>query len=220
MFDGALPDGSPCGRFRLDRRQRLLFDADDRILSLRPRAVGVLDILLQQPGRVVSRRALLDAVWRNLAVTDDSLTQCVVEIRRAIAGSGATLRTFPRNGYRLDIGDDRALPSIAVQPFLQHGGGVLGDALSQEVAVELARDGVTVLLGGSARFRLLGSLRPVGPTHRLVVQLVEVASGVLRWGGAFDLAEEPSGCIARRVADEVRRRIAPREPALGGYAQA
>jgi hypothetical protein len=220
MFGGAAPGGSPCGAFRLDRRQRLLFDAEGRVVPLRPRAAGVLDILLQQPGRVVSRRVLLDQVWQNLAVTDDSLTQCVVEIRRAIAGSGVTLRTVPRRGYRLDIGEGTVLPTIAVRHFPQHGGGVLGDALAQEVAVELVRDGVPVVLGGHACFYLLGSVRPVGSSHRLVVQLVEAPSSAVCWGGVFDLAEELSAGIARRIAEEVRRRIAPPGAALGGYAQA
>jgi adenylate cyclase len=53
---------------------------------------------------VVSKDALMEAVWPGLAVTDDSLVQCIGDIRRALRDQAKTLlRTVPRRGYRLDL---------------------------------------------------------------------------------------------------------------------
>ncbi len=73
-------------------------------MTVSPRAMGVLNTLRQSAMQVVSRDALLDAVWPNLTVTDESLTQAVAEIRRAFAVIGADrdlIATVPKAGYRL-----------------------------------------------------------------------------------------------------------------------
>ena len=56
-----------------------------------------------RPGRVLSKPELLDAVWPGVIVTDDSLSQCVNELRAALGESGQRLlKTVPRRGYMLD----------------------------------------------------------------------------------------------------------------------
>lgn len=73
-------------------------------VELRPKSSEVLKYLLDHPERVVSKSELLDAVWPGCAVTDDSLVQCIVEIRRAIRGDHhVQLRTMPKRGYRLNV---------------------------------------------------------------------------------------------------------------------
>lgn len=42
------------------------------------------------------------AVWPDTHVTDDSLVQCISEIRRALGKDGTRLRTVPKQGYRLN----------------------------------------------------------------------------------------------------------------------
>jgi DNA-binding winged helix-turn-helix (wHTH) protein len=54
-----------------------------RELALRPKSYAVLEYLAQRPGTLVSRRELLDQVWGSTVVTGDSVTQCIVEIRKA-----------------------------------------------------------------------------------------------------------------------------------------
>ena len=49
---------------------------------------------------LVERRALMDAVWGTTVVTEDSLTQCIIEVRRALDDRGQKLvRTVPRRGF-------------------------------------------------------------------------------------------------------------------------
>ncbi len=77
----------------------------DRV-ELRPKAFAVLRLLAQHAGRPVSRGRILDEVWPGLFVSDGSVTQCIVEARRALGPDGGQLlRTLPKRGYIL--GDAR-----------------------------------------------------------------------------------------------------------------
>jgi len=80
---------------------------------LRPKSYAVLRHLVEHPGRLVGKQELLDAVWGSTVVTEGSLTQCVVEIRRALGDTDQRLlRTIPRQGFMLDATvTARSLPS-------------------------------------------------------------------------------------------------------------
>ena len=87
--------------FTLDLTRGVL-TAEAREVTLRPKTTAVLAHLLAHAGQVVSRDTLLTAVWGDVAITDDSLTQCVSEIRRALGTAGAgVLETHARRGYRM-----------------------------------------------------------------------------------------------------------------------
>jgi DNA-binding winged helix-turn-helix (wHTH) protein/Flp pilus assembly protein TadD len=76
----------------------------DVAVHLTPRAMSVLVHLGAARGAVVTRNALLDAVWSHLAVTPDALTQCIAELRRAFGDDSRrpqVLETIPRVGVRL-----------------------------------------------------------------------------------------------------------------------
>lgn len=95
-----------------DRGRAELRRADDGTpLRVRPQSLKVLEILADNAGRLVTRETLSAAVWPDVVVTEDSLVQCVTEIRRAIGDSRhELLRTVPRRGYRLEA----ATPTAAV----------------------------------------------------------------------------------------------------------
>ena len=69
-------------------------------LPLRPKAYDVLLYLAQHRGRVVSKDELMEAVWPNVFVTENSLVQCVSDIRAALGEEGPSiLKTVARRGY-------------------------------------------------------------------------------------------------------------------------
>ncbi len=73
---------------------------DGRDIQLRPQSFAVLSYLVQHYGVLVTKQDLQDAVWGNKAVTDDSLTHCLVDIRRALGDDAHTMiRTVPRRGF-------------------------------------------------------------------------------------------------------------------------
>ncbi len=73
-------------------------------VPLRPQCFDVLRYLAHNVGRVVTKDELMAAVWQDIAVTDDSLVQCIHEIRRAIGDERHdVLRTVPRRGYLFEF---------------------------------------------------------------------------------------------------------------------
>src|SRR4051794_4949979 len=73
-------------------------------VRVEPKAMAVLMALAARPGEVVSREALLTAVWPGVVVGDEALTQCIIKLRRALADSPrkpAYIETIAKKGYRL-----------------------------------------------------------------------------------------------------------------------
>ncbi len=66
--------------------------------------MGLLVHLADHAGRTVSREALFRALWPGLIVSDDTLTQVVIKLRKALgdnARSPSYIQTVPKSGYRL-----------------------------------------------------------------------------------------------------------------------
>ena len=87
--------------FTLDTHRQLLLHGDDAV-RLRPRTHDVLAYLAAHAGRLVSKQELMEAVWGDVAVTDDSLVQCLMEIRRALGPAQDVVTTVRGRGYLLD----------------------------------------------------------------------------------------------------------------------
>src|SRR5205085_2226329 len=89
-------------RFALDLRRGCLLAGEEEI-ALRPKTFEFLRYLAGHPGRLVSKDELLAAVWPNVMVTEDSLFQCVAELRRALQDQDQRLiKTVQRRGYRFE----------------------------------------------------------------------------------------------------------------------
>ena len=76
----------------------------DRLVKVEPKAMAVLVYLADRPGQVVSRDALLSAVWPDVIVGDDALTQVVVKLRKALGDAPDAptyIQTISKRGYRL-----------------------------------------------------------------------------------------------------------------------
>jgi TolB-like protein/DNA-binding winged helix-turn-helix (wHTH) protein len=88
----------------VDLSNESLSDRCGKSVDLRPQAFAVLRHLARNPNRLVTKHELMQAVWAGTAVTDDSLVQCVHEIRRALKDDGhAILKTRARRGYTLAL---------------------------------------------------------------------------------------------------------------------
>ena len=96
---------------------------------LRAKSFRVLELLLARRGELVARDELLRDAWPDVIVSDDSLAQCISDIRRALGPrSAALLRTVPRRGYVLEEEGGNALPKAhphrAIRPGLVAAAGV------------------------------------------------------------------------------------------------
>lgn len=77
-----------------------------RDVTLTDRQATLLLHLLRQPGAVVSKDVLVNLVWGDVAVTDNSVEQVVSSLRRLLkdaAGEQVFVETVPRRGYRLAV---------------------------------------------------------------------------------------------------------------------
>jgi len=90
------------GSVTYDFKSDLLLDAGGNAVLLRNQSQKVLRLLIENRGKVLSKDQIMDAVWQGVAVTDDSLTQCIADIRRVIKDRKKDIvKTVSKQGYIL-----------------------------------------------------------------------------------------------------------------------
>ncbi len=107
------PPNYQFGEFILDVTRGCLVKAGEEV-KLRPKVYETLKYLVEHPGRLIGKQELMQAVWPDTFVTDDSLVQCTLELRRALDDrSQHLLKTVPRRGY--------VFTAEVIQPATQAG---------------------------------------------------------------------------------------------------
>jgi DNA-binding winged helix-turn-helix (wHTH) protein len=128
------------GEFTLDLEAGFLRRGNEEV-PLRPKSFQVLCYLVERQGHLVSKSDLMDAVWPDAAITDNSLAQCLIEIRRALHDEDQTLiRTVKGRGY--------VFTRVAEPPVIEmarHG---------SEVVVKTSRSAQLSAIQSSQRKRL------------------------------------------------------------------
>ena len=90
------------GSFRLDLGDGLLSRHGAEV-RLPPRAMTILQHLVERAGRIVSKQALMDLAWKDAHVSETSLTEAVGLIRQALGDDPQQptfIQTVHRRGYR------------------------------------------------------------------------------------------------------------------------
>ena len=173
---------------------------------LTPKALGVLRVLMRQPGRVVTREELFAEVWPDTLPTNDVLTQAVTQLRKAFANDDdngqAYIETIAKSGYRL---------LVPVQVL---------DELEPPLEAETLAEVMPSLAGASA---IPMAPLPMTPSRRrgwrqvrrhllwvlgvvMLVALVVMATLLLR------RAPEPSSAVDAAVENGVRVIGSPQRP--------
>ena len=130
------PEPFRIGSVTVDIANERLTGASGQAITLRRQSFAVLRRLAATPDQLVTKSALMDEVWPGLAVTDDSLVQCIHEIRRALGPEGEqALRTVPRRGYMLHMP-----PAEAPGPAPARAGVSAGPACSPSRSWSLSPD--------------------------------------------------------------------------------
>ena len=71
---------------------------------LEPKVMDLLFLLAGEPGRAFSKDEIMEALWPNVIVGDDTLARAVSRLRKALADypkTPAYIETLPKRGYRL-----------------------------------------------------------------------------------------------------------------------
>jgi DNA-binding winged helix-turn-helix (wHTH) protein/Tol biopolymer transport system component len=88
--------------FRLDPTRRLLSGPDSRVISLGPRVFDTLRHLVEHRGQLLDKDALLQAIWGNVVVEENSLNQHISTLRQVLGekpGENRFIATVPGRGY-------------------------------------------------------------------------------------------------------------------------
>lgn len=149
------------GDFVLDLRSLDLRDASGRRVPLRAKASEVLACLAARPDEIVTKTEIASAVWPDLAVTDESLTRCIADIRKAIGDRDQRLiETHIGKGYSLSPGAAARSPPA---PARRRAWALGGLALA--------------LLAGLAVWLLRPAPEPDGPTRVAVLAFEDLSVG-------------------------------------------
>jgi Tol biopolymer transport system component/DNA-binding winged helix-turn-helix (wHTH) protein len=121
------------GEFRLDTEEKLLRQGEKNI-SLPPKVMDILCLLVEREGKIVSKNEIMDTVWADSFVEESNLNQSIYTLRRALGNDEndkQIIETIPRRGFRIGIpvfeevetgrrGDDeqRNLESVKQSPIL------------------------------------------------------------------------------------------------------
>ncbi|MCP9494024.1 MAG: winged helix-turn-helix domain-containing protein [Pyrinomonadaceae bacterium MAG19_C2-C3] len=87
------------GAFRLDTQNHFLVRDGGETVSLTPKEFEVLLVLIEHAGDVVAKDALLDAVWKDTFINEETLTRNVSWLRKKLGGE-KFIETVPKFGYR------------------------------------------------------------------------------------------------------------------------
>src|SRR5262245_14285969 len=103
--------------FELDEANARLTRAGEPV-ALPPKAFGVLCALARRPGQLVTKNALLDAVWGHQHVSESLLKNVISEVRAALADDARKpkyIETASRFGYRfIGVADTKSASPPAV----------------------------------------------------------------------------------------------------------
>ena len=157
---------------RVDLSSESLRGPDGEIVPVRPQAFATLRYLLQNASRLVTKSELMRVVWRGTSVTDDSLVQCIHEIRRALKDERHdVLQTVSKRGYRIVLPENGSSPttankaSLAVLPFTNlsrdPAQDYFADGLVEDLITSLARIPALIVIARNSSFSYRSEPRDV-----------------------------------------------------------
>lgn len=88
--------------FRVDEEKRLLWKGEE-IVSIKPKTFDTLLALIKNKNEIISKDRLIEEIWQGAAVSDDSLTQQISQLRRLLGDSAEEHKfiiTIPGVGYK------------------------------------------------------------------------------------------------------------------------
>jgi predicted ATPase len=136
--------------FRLypERRQLLLGETK---VTLGQRTFDMLILLVENAGKVVSREAIMSAVWRNIAISDAAVSTQASTIRKLI-GNDESIVAVNNQGYVFTIEADPiereyGPPPQLMRLVMQSGPGVGREAELKELAALCSQHRLVTLVG-------------------------------------------------------------------------
>jgi adenylate cyclase len=162
--------------YALDLARGALLDANGAEVPLRAKSFDLLRVLVVNAGRLLDRDTINRAIWHDVTVTDDAITQCIRDIRRAVGDADQRmLKTVPRRGYifaaQVTVQHEQSIasltasplplplpakPSIAVLAFTNMSNDpdqeYFSDGIATDIATELSHNRWLLVVGRNSSF--------------------------------------------------------------------
>ena len=188
----------------------------DRVLPVSPKIIDLLLYLVARPSVLVSKEELFKALWPDVAVTDNALTQVVSELRQALGDDPAKpkyVQTVARRGYRFIApvttglsqpspeggvpSTTSGLPAVGVLDFVNVSKDASLDWLSSGIAETVTNDLRAALHARTLdRTRIVEASRRVGTDLEALRQELQLDLAVV---GSFQRAGDRLRITARAV---------------------
>src|SRR3954462_1872614 len=114
------------GDFVLEPAQQRVRRLDGETLNLTPRLFSALQLFVENAGQLLDKDAMMRALWPGLIVDENSLSQVVSGLRRALCDDtvgSRYIQTVPRRGFRfiatVTVLPDSPVPEVSPPPSLQ-----------------------------------------------------------------------------------------------------
>jgi predicted ATPase/DNA-binding winged helix-turn-helix (wHTH) protein len=197
---------------------------DGVAVPLQPKAFELLLLLVRQPGRLLGRAELEQALWPEVHITDQSLRQLLHRLRLALGEEAAFLETVPRKGLRF-LGAASPAPAPRARASLPAERDTFCGRARELAALDQLRAAGRRLItvtgpAGMGKTRLVTRWAHQRPAAEVTFcDLVGVGTAdelVHRVAAALELelVGEPHACLAERMAE-----LGPRCVVLDNFEQ-
>ncbi|MGM0633406.1 MAG: winged helix-turn-helix domain-containing protein [Pseudomonadota bacterium] len=167
-------------------------DPEER--QLEPRLMKLLCLLASRPGDVVGRQTLMDSLWPDTIVNENSLTRAVSDLRRSLEDgqTGCHIETVPKRGYKLVAPVTEASPpveaeTVKVEPRERVPGGHWRWIRRNTAGLAVTNTALTLVLLVALVPALLTGPDPAAP-----------AAPITDWRAATDASTTPRGDTVRQ----------------------
>ncbi|WP_137703305.1 winged helix-turn-helix domain-containing protein [Marimonas lutisalis] len=211
------------GKFVFDPTTGRLAGQHREPVALREQSLRVLKELAAHNGETVERDDLVNAVWKGVSVSDDSLVQCIKDIRAALGDSDRQiLRTAVGRGYSLHglreiPSSPQSRPTLLIYAPRVHGDDPeivdLAEVIREELVMALSpRAGIRVTTDEEQRtaalYSISGRASKSGENVRVFLQVVKGQPGDVvcaeTWSAPFSDAASLSRQITDRISNFLR----------------
>lgn len=192
------------GPFRLRVAGRIL-ERDGKRIQLTPKVIDTLFVLIENAPEVVTKEALMAAVWPDVNVVESGLTRNISALRKAFEDeaedAASFLETIPRRGYRF------LAPVIVETTLPPTTGGIATAAVAAAVAAESDRGGMPEIPPSTPPVRR-------APATLLTIVLLAVAAvGTAGWFALRRAQPAPPQAVEPdvRIGEHLLYKLAPDE---------
>lgn len=204
------------GECRFDPVAGVLLDRDGTARRLRRKSFQTLSVLAETPGRLVDKETIVSRVWPDVTVTDESLSQCIRDIRKALGDDAREiLQAVPGRGFLLVAGQPEPagppsrMPVIGVSDIHVRSGGAeaehLGERIRQEIVRAISRRAGIRISSDASNFEdvdyiIRGTVSGRSNALEAFMEIEEVGGRGIFFAENFELLDQPREAFVERLA--------------------